>query len=105
LRTIRVLEAMDCVKAAGSGSIIEVHVVPNSKKESLSYDEFTKRLKVKISAPAIDGKANKRLIDYLSEILGPCGVVCGQTSRKKSVLVPGKPKEEVLSLLKVKMTE
>jgi len=90
---------MDCVKLGNLGAVIDVHVVPNSKKEGLSYDEFTKRLKVKISAQAIDGKANKRLVDYLSEIVGPCEIISGQTSRKKSVLVPGKPWGEVLSLL------
>jgi uncharacterized protein (TIGR00251 family) len=103
LRTTPDPDNMDCVKEGGLGAVIDVHVVPNSKKEGLSYDEFTKRLKVKISAPAVDGKANKRLQEYLSGIVGPCEIISGQTSRKKSVLVPGTPKDEVLSLLTAKL--
>jgi uncharacterized protein (TIGR00251 family) len=105
LRTTPDPDNMDCVKEGGLGAVIDVHVVPNSKKEGLSYDEFTKRLKVKISAPAIDGKANKRLQECLSEIVGECQIISGQTSRKKGVLVPGKPRNEVLGLLSAKLAD
>ena len=90
---------IECVKESRGGTILEVHVVPNSKREGIEYDEFSKRLRIKVCARALDGKANKWLIEYLTEILGPCELVSGQTSRKKSVFIPGKAPEEVISLL------
>lgn len=90
---------IDCVKEGMGGVYLEVQVVPNSKKEGLGYDEFSKRLKVKVCAPAVDGKANKCLIEYLSNLLGPCEISSGQTSRKKLVFLPKKAKYEVISCI------
>jgi hypothetical protein len=45
---------------------INVLVVPNSKvSEVIKTDESN--YKVRVDAPALDGKANKRLIDILAE--------------------------------------
>ena len=47
--------------------IIDVKVIPNSSKNSISNeDEF---LKIKLMAPPVDNKANKALIEYLSKLL------------------------------------
>ncbi len=45
--------------------IIEVKIIPNSKKNLITQED--KRLKIHITAPAVDGKANKALIEVLSE--------------------------------------
>ncbi len=46
--------------------ILKVNVQPNSKENKII--EFKDNiLKVKIKAPQIEGKANKALIDFLSE--------------------------------------
>ncbi|MFA6282138.1 MAG: DUF167 domain-containing protein [Candidatus Omnitrophota bacterium] len=44
---------------------IKVRVVPRAKKESVQ--ECDGALKVYLKAPALEGKANKRLIEMLSE--------------------------------------
>jgi uncharacterized protein (TIGR00251 family) len=45
---------------------INVLVVPNSKDSGvIKVDEIT--YKVRVDAPALDGKANKRLIEILAE--------------------------------------
>ena len=48
--------------------ILKIKVVPNSKKNLI--EKYTEEIvKIKINKPAVDGKANKAIIDYLSEIL------------------------------------
>ena len=46
---------------------VQVKVKANSKKNSIEFlDEY---IKIKISKPAIEGKANKEIINFLSNIL------------------------------------
>jgi uncharacterized protein (TIGR00251 family) len=78
---------IECVRVGTEGVYIDLHVSPGSKKAGLDYDPFTKRLRVKVSSPAVDGKANVRLITLFRELLGPCELVSGQKSRKKTILV------------------
>jgi uncharacterized protein (TIGR00251 family) len=47
--------------------IFRVRVKPNAKTDSITVKE-NNELEVRISAPPVDGKANKHLIQYLSEI-------------------------------------
>ena len=46
---------------------IEVKVVPNSSKNLLIFEE--EYLKIKLTAPPVDNKANEALIDYLAKQL------------------------------------
>lgn len=56
-------------------------------------------LKVKIAAPPVEGKANKKLIEFLSDCLGisksRLTIVKGDASRKKIVAIEGLDGEEV----------
>ncbi len=45
---------------------ISVRVTANSKKPGVSFEDGGKTLKVRVDAPAVEGKANKRLIEILS---------------------------------------
>jgi len=45
--------------------ILEIKVVANAPKNRIK--EENGRYKVYITAPAVDGKANKKLIDFLAE--------------------------------------
>ena len=70
--------------------IIEVKVVPNSSKNSISNEgEF---LKIKLTAPPVDNKANKALTEYLSKLLKvPKSTVIlksGETSKNKRFELP-----------------
>lgn len=47
--------------------ILQLQVKPNSKKESICFDDLGK-LRIKIRAQPVEGKANKYLLKYLSEI-------------------------------------
>ena len=49
---------------------ISVRVSANSKKSGVSVEDGGKMLKVRVDAPAVEGKANKRLIEILSQHYG-----------------------------------
>lgn len=92
----------ECVRQGKGGVYVDIHVVPGSKKEGADYDAFGKRLKLKIKAPAVDGKANKGVLDYFSGLFGVCELTNGPMSRKKTVFIGGKTYSEVLDCLEEK---
>ncbi|MBU0478561.1 YggU family protein [bacterium] len=67
--------------------LINIRVIPNAKKNNVSEDQG--KLKVHISAPAIDGKANKALIKVLAEHFkikkNHIRIIKGAKSREKAV--------------------
>ena len=97
--------AIECSRQGRDGTYIDLHVVPGSKKEGVDYDEYSKRLRLKVSAPAVDGKANKSVLEYFSSLFGKCELTSGQTARKKTVLVRGRTTGEVLRVLEEKLKE
>ncbi len=78
--------------------IIKIKVVPNSSKNLLEIynDEI---IKVKINKPAVDGKANKGIIEYLSKILNlpksNIEIVRGEKSSLKDLRIV--PKNDMIS--------
>ncbi|MBS1969910.1 MAG: YggU family protein [Bdellovibrionales bacterium] len=63
-------------------------------------------LKVKITAPPVDGKANAELVEFLSEILEipkrQIEILKGETGRNKTVEITGLTAEEVAAKLGMK---
>lgn len=71
---------------------IAVKVQPGARSNSISgYSDGVLRLK--IAAPPVEGKANKELISYLSNILdlkkSAISIEKGQTSRNKLISIAG----------------
>jgi uncharacterized protein (TIGR00251 family) len=97
----------DCLRDNKSGVLIDVTVVPGSKVECLEYDDWGKRLRVKINAPPSKGKANKRLLSFFSDFFGSpnvnCKIASGTLSRDKTIEIAGIGKEKALNLLKNKV--
>jgi hypothetical protein len=64
---------------------IKVKVVPRAKKELIEQNESG--LKIYLRAPAIEGKANKRLIELISDYFKVkkynISIIKGETSREK----------------------
>lgn len=76
-------------KETKDGKILRVRVIPNSSKnELIENDDGT--IKVKLTAPPVDGKANKCLIEFLSKTFSitktSIEVIKGQTSKDKVIL-------------------
>ena len=81
---------------------IRVHVVPNAKIDNLVGD-YGGAFKIKLRAPAVEGKANAALIDLLAARLHKARrqitIVRGQKSRDKVVQIDGLSDDEVRQLL------
>ena len=69
--------------------IVDIRVIPNSKKEQIT--EEPDGLRVKVMQPAVDGKANKGLIILLADHFGvrksAITILSGETSRTKRVQI------------------
>jgi uncharacterized protein (TIGR00251 family) len=69
---------------------ISVKVVPNSKKmEVIKIDD--RNYKIRVDAPAVEGKANKRLIEILSYYFdvskSSISIIRGVRERKKTIKI------------------
>ncbi len=84
---------------------IKIKLVPGSSKNQFVGKEDD-LYRVKVTAPPVDGRANRALISLLSKKLGrPKGsieIISGETSRIKQIRVHGISGEEVNKLLQDK---
>ncbi len=73
--------------------VLNVRVIPNAKKNAVSEERG--KLKVHVSAPALDGKANKAMIEVLAEHFktkkSDVRIVRGEKSREKVVEIRNRP--------------
>ncbi|HIH72485.1 MAG: uncharacterized protein PWP49_528 [Thermococcaceae archaeon] len=85
------------IKESKDGVVIQIYVQPNAKKTEIEgIDEWRKRLKVRVKAPPVEGKANKEVVKFFSKLLGAEVIIIrGETSREKDLLVKGLSLEEV----------
>jgi uncharacterized protein len=78
---------------------LEVRLKPNARQKSVAIDD-TGVLHVRVNSPPIEGRANKALIELLSESLdipkSNLSIKRGETSKNKVVAVIGMTKEEAL---------
>ena len=88
------------------GVIFKIKVQPGAAKNEIVEIQGD-ALKIKVNAPAVKGKANKALIDFLAKKLGvkksEIEIISGHTSRIKKIKVIGegtKIKEKIESLNK-----
>ncbi len=74
-----------------NGVVLSLQVSPGAKKSEfreITPDGF---LKIKLNAPAIEGKANQALVEFLSQSLevrkSEIEIISGEFARKKRVMV------------------
>jgi uncharacterized protein len=69
-----------------------VKVQPRARRNSLT-GELGDALKISLTAPPLDGRANEACIEFLSQALGvpksAVAIVSGQTHRRKLIRVSG----------------
>ena len=79
-------------------AILRVHIVPNAKCDCI-MGEHGGAIRIKLRAPAVDGKANAALVRFLAdEMKLPRHAIVlqsGQRSRDKLVRIDGLSEEEV----------
>lgn len=93
----------DCgIENTPGGITIRVHVVPRASANKV-LGVHNGALKVALTAPPVEGAANKALVELMAKALGvPKSAVTihsGETSRHKSLLVAGIDRDDILRRL------
>ncbi len=88
-----------------NSTILKIRLIPRaSKNEVVGFSQEI--LKVRVSAPPIEGRANRDLAKLLSRALGVSArdiqIVKGQRSRNKLVRVQGLTREDALHRLRAR---
>lgn len=80
--------------------IFTLRILPNSSKNEIIKSEGV--IKVKITSPPVDGKANKTLIEYLSKNFKipktSFKIIKGETSKDKTLMVSVTDEEKLQNL-------
>ena len=80
------------IRDTPQGATFAVKVHPRARKNAIT-GEVGDTLKVALTAPPVEGKANEACIDFLAEVLevsrSSVTIVAGQTSRQKVVRIAG----------------
>ena len=75
------------------GAAIVVKITPRMSHNEIQEIMEDGTIKIRLTAPPVDGKANKNLIEYLAEVLNisesQIEIVAGQTNKKKLLSIIG----------------
>jgi len=92
------------IKETANGVIFHIHVVPKSSKNEYAGIQGD-AMKLKITAPPVEGQANDACIRFLSVLLGvkknQVTIVSGHTSRKKTVAIEGRGKKDIEAVISI----
>ena len=96
------------IKNTPAGVTFSVRVHPRARKNALN-GEVGDSLKLSLTAPPIDGRANQACTDFLAEVLNvprsSVTIAAGQSSRIKVIRVAGLSADEVRARLTRAQTE
>ncbi len=93
------------LKQSGEGAFsLNLYVEPSASESILGpYDPWRQRIKVKVTAPATEGKANEELARLIADTFGvstkDVRILRGATTRRKTVLVQGMDAEDAEAVL------
>jgi len=89
-------------KQTETSAILSVRIQPRSSKNGVTWMEDGS-LKIRLTAPPVDGAANEALVKFLSELLSvsksQVEIVSGHTSREKRVKINGVSELDINRLL------
>jgi uncharacterized protein len=90
------------IEATSTGVTVKIYVAPRSSSNKV-IGVHNGSIKVSLTAPPVEGAANKALIEFMAKVLGvPRGAVritSGETSRHKTVTVAGVGAQDALKKL------
>ena len=96
------------IAESDGGVTFAVRVLPRSKRNEVAGVQGS-ALKIRLTAPPVEGAANAALIHYLADLLdvrrGDVSIVAGERNRDKTVRVEGMTRENVERLLPDAHTE
>lgn len=80
----------EVVRKTSNSVLIDVEVVPGADKESISFDHWRKRIRLKVKGRALKNEANNDTLGFFSELFNrKVKIFSGEHSRKKTVFVEG----------------
>ena len=89
---------MAAITNSPNGATFAVKVHPRAKKNAIT-GEVGDALKLALTAPPVDGKANEACVDFFAKLLkvsrSSVTIAAGQTSRNKVIRVAGLTAEQV----------
>ena len=95
-------EKLPFIKTTERGITLSIIVSPRSASNSI-VGVTDGRLKIKLTSPPVDGKANQALINYLSKLLkvskSSIEILKGKTSKKKLVLIEDISEAEIIEVI------
>ena len=97
----------EAIKNLNSAVLVDIEVTPGSKSVSVpsGYNEWRKRIEVKLTKNAQKGKANEQLVECLAKLFGISSsdivISSGATSSKKSLLIKGVSYQQAVSIFAV----
>lgn len=90
------------IKETADGVVFTIQVLPRSSKCEVVGCQGD-YLKIKITAPPVDGRANEECLRFLADVLGvkkaQVSIVGGLKARKKTVAIGGLKKEDVEAII------
>jgi uncharacterized protein len=93
---------MDFVRDIADGCTVSVRVHPGARKNTVN-GVHDGAVKISLTVPPVDGRANEALIAFVAEVLGipraRVSLVAGATSRTKVLRVTGKSAAEAKTAL------
>jgi uncharacterized protein (TIGR00251 family) len=95
---------MTAMQNSPTGTTFAVKIHPRAKKNAIT-GKVGDALKLALTAPPADGKANQACIDFFAKLLkvprSSVTIAAGQTSRNKVIRVAGLSAEEVRRRLEI----
>lgn len=93
----------DYFKIAGNDIVIKVKIVPGSSKNKI-VGVYNDALKITITAPPVEGKANKKCITYLAKYFdvakSKVEIISGKSSKNKFIKIYDISQEKFLEKIK-----
>ena len=95
---------MAAIRNSPNGATFAVKIHPRAKKDAIT-GEVGDALKVSLTAPPVEGKANAACIEFFAKLLevprSSVTIAAGESSRNKVIRVAGLLAEEVRKRLKI----
>lgn len=93
---------MISIKEGPEGIIFNLRVIPRSSRCEITGIQ-NDALKLKITAPPVEGKANEECIRFLSDQLGikknRIAIKAGHKSKNKTIAISGITKDDLISII------
>lgn len=91
------------IKETPDGVTFKIRVQPRAAKNQLA-GEYEDAVKVRLTAPPVDGEANQACIEFFAKLFGVAKsqvkLVAGHTGRSKIIKVLGVTGQQALKVLK-----